>query len=303
MSKFINPFTDVGFKIIFGQEFSKPQLLDFLNTLLENERNITDLKFLDKEQPAIYDGDRSPIYDILCETEGGEKIIVEMQNREHPNFKERMLYYASEAITRQGEKGSGWTYDIKAVYVVAFTNFVLTGYDGRLRIDVGLTDLERGSIFCDKLRLICLQMPCFTKEREECDNHFERWIYILKNMEILDRMPWAAQNAVFQRLAEVGEVSKLSREERLKYDRALKRYRDTLNAMTGAEQKGIEKGREEGRAEGRAEGLAEGEAKGRAEGRAEGLRDTARKMKQKGLPADLIAEMTGLSLADIEAIG
>ena len=214
-----------------------------------------------------------------------------------------MLYYASEAITRQGEKGSGWTYDIKAVYVVAFTNFVLAGYDGRLRIDVGLTDLERGSIFCDKLRLICLQMPCFTKEREECDNHFERWIYILKNMEILDRMPWAAQNAVFQRLAEVGEVSKLSREERLKYDRALKRYRDTLNAMTGAEQKGIEKGiekgREEGRAEGRAEGLAEGEAKGRAEEK----RDTARKMKQKGLPADLIAEMTGLSLADIEEIG
>ena len=93
MGKFVNPFTDVGFKIIFGQEFSKPQLLDFLNTLLENERNITDLTFLDKEQMAIYDGDRSPIYDILCETDGGEKIIVEMQNREHPNFKERMLYY------------------------------------------------------------------------------------------------------------------------------------------------------------------------------------------------------------------
>ena len=33
MGKFINPFTDVGFKIIFGEEFSKPSLLDFLNTL------------------------------------------------------------------------------------------------------------------------------------------------------------------------------------------------------------------------------------------------------------------------------
>ena len=299
MGKFINPFTDVGFKIIFGQELSKPQLLDFLNTLLENERNITDLKFLDKEQPAIYDGDRSPIYDILCETEGGEKIIVEMQNREHPNFKERMLYYASEAITRQGEKGTGWTYAIKAVYMVAFTNFVLTGYDERLRIDVGLIDLGRGTVFSDKLRLICLQMPCFTKEREECDNHFERWIYILKNMEILDRMPWAAQNAVFRRLAEVAEVSKLSKEERLKYDHALKRYRDTLNAMTGAEQKGLADGLARGREEGRAEGREEG----REEGRAEEKRDTARKMKQKGLPADLIAEMTGLSLADIEEIG
>ena len=105
MGKFINPFTDVGFKIIFGEEFSKPSLLDFLNALFDGERVITNLSFLDKEQKAMFDGDRSPIYDILCETDSGEKIIVEMQNREHPNFKERMLYYASEAIVRQGEKG------------------------------------------------------------------------------------------------------------------------------------------------------------------------------------------------------
>lgn len=99
MGKFINPFTDIGFKIIFGQEFSKPRLLDFLNALLVGERIITDLRFLDKQMPAIYDGDRSPIYDILCETASGEKIIVEMQNREHPNFKERMLYSSLQGMT------------------------------------------------------------------------------------------------------------------------------------------------------------------------------------------------------------
>jgi predicted transposase/invertase (TIGR01784 family) len=278
MGKFVNPFTDVGFKIIFGQEFSKPQLLDFLNTLLENERNITDLTFLDKEQTAIYDGDRSPIYDILCETDGGEKIIVEMQNREHPNFKERMLYYASEAITRQGEMGSVWTYDIKAVYMIAFANFTLNGFEGRLRIDVGLTDLQQGNVFTDKMRMICLQMPCFTKDREECDNHFERWIYILKNMEILDRMPWAAQNAVFQRLADIAEVSKLNKEERLEYDHALKRYRDTMNAMTSAEQKG------------------------RAEGRLETLKENARRMKADGMPLELIAKYTDLSISEVETL-
>lgn len=282
MGKFINPFTDVGFKIIFGQEFSKPRLLDFLNALLEGERVITDLSFLDKEQPAIYDGDRSPIYDILCETESGEKIIVEMQNREHPNFKERMLYYASEAIVRQGEKGTGWNYDIKAVYMVAFTNFVLTGYNGRLRIDVGVTDLQKNELFTGKMRLICLQMPCFTKEAEQCDSQFERWIYILKNMEILDRMPWAAQNAVFQRLAEVAEVSKLSKEERLKYDHALKRYRDTLNAITGAKQEGIEEGR--------------------AEGEHNKAIESARQMKADNMPVDLIAKYTGLMMAEIEQL-
>ena len=102
-------------------------------------------------------------------------------------------------------------------------------------------------------------------------------------MEILDRMPWAAQNAVFQRLAEVGEVSKLSREERLKYDHALKRYRDTLNAMTGAEQKGIEKGFEKGREE------------GRAEGRTEERLDIARKLKSMGFSITDIINATGLT--------
>ena len=230
---------------------------------------------------AVYDGDRSPIYDILCETDSGEKIIVEMQNREHPNFRERLLYYASEAIARQGEKEKAWNYDIKAVYIVAFTNFVLTGYVGRLRVDVRLTDQD-GKLFTEKLRLICLQMPCFTKEAEECENHFERWIYILKNMDTLTRMPWAAQNAVFQRLAEVAEVSKLSKEERLEYDHAQKRYRDTYNAMTGAEQKG--------RAEGRAEGIEDNK------------RDNARRMKADNMPVELIAKYTGLTKEEIEQL-
>ena len=81
MAKYINPFTDVGFKRIFGQELSKPLLLDFLNSLFEGEKHIANLTFLDKEQPALFEEDRSLIYDIYCETDDGEKIIVEMQNR------------------------------------------------------------------------------------------------------------------------------------------------------------------------------------------------------------------------------
>ena len=166
--------------------------------------------------------------------------------------------------------------------MIAFTNFVMTGFDGRLRIDAGLTDLQQGGLFCDKLRLIYLQMPCLTKEAEECENHFERWIYILKNMEILERMPWAAQNAVFRRLAEVAEVSKLSREERIKYDHALKRYRDTFNTIEGAKEKG------------RAEGRAEGE-------RAKAL-ESARNMKADNMSAELIAKYTGLTVEAINSL-
>lgn len=91
-------------------------------------------------------------------------------------------------------------------------------------------------------------------------------------------MPWAAQNAVFQRLAEIAEVSKLSKEDRIKYDHALKRYRDTLNAMTGAEMKG------------------------RAEGIEANKRDNARRMKADNMPIELIAKYTGLTVETINSL-
>ena len=66
MGKYINPFTDVGFKMLFGQELSKPLLIDFLNNLLKGERKIKNITFLDKELPAEFEDDRFLIYDILC---------------------------------------------------------------------------------------------------------------------------------------------------------------------------------------------------------------------------------------------
>ena len=322
MAKFINPFTDVGFKRIFGQEFSKPLLLDFLNNLLVGERHITSVQIVNNEQPAEYNGDRSPEFDVFCETDSGEKIIVEMQNREQPNFKERTLYYAertlyyaAESIVRQGEKGALWDYGIKAVYVVAFMNFSFGELPDEFRIDAGLTNLSSGDMFCDKLRLIYLQLPLFRKEADDCNNDFERWIYVLKNMDTLNRLPWIAQNAVFRRLAEIGEVSALSKEDRIKYDRSLKAFRDAYNTYAWAEKKAMEKGMaegmekgmaegmekgmaegmEKGMAEGLEKGMAEGMEKGMAEGEEKGKRDNARRMKADGMSAELIAKYTGLS--------
>ena len=107
----------------------------------------------------------------------------------------------------------------------------------------------------------------FEKGVEVCENDFDRWIYVLKNMDTIKRLPWAAQSSVFQKLAEIADVSSLTKEERLHYDEALRKYRDTLCVLEGAEQRGLKRGREEGL------------AKGREEGREE----AARNMKAKGL--------------------
>ena len=90
-------------------------------------------------------------------------------------------------------------------------------------------------------------------------------------MDTLSRLPWAAQNAVFKRLEEIAEVSAMTKDERIKYDHALKVYRDTLNTYNGAEQKG------------------------RAEGEYEKALAIARNLKTMGLSLTDIEKATGLT--------
>ena len=97
-SRFVNPFTDLGFKIIFGQPASKDLLIILLNELLSGEHHIEDLTFLDKEDRSENIHDKGIIYDLYCRTSTGEYIIVEMQNRWHSHFLDRTLYYVCRAI-------------------------------------------------------------------------------------------------------------------------------------------------------------------------------------------------------------
>ena len=282
MAKYINPFTDVGFKRIFGQELSKPLLLDFLNSLFEGEKRIVNLTFLDKEQPALFEEDRSLIYDIYCETDEGEKIIVEMQNKSQPYFKNRSIYYVSESIARQGERGSSWNYEIDSVYLVAFLNFSPLDFKKQFRTDVVLAEKDTKEQFSDKLRMIYLQLPLFKKEAEECENQVERWIYLLKNMETLNRLPWAAQSAVFKKLESIADVGGMTRAERLQYDEALKKYRDTISVFEGV------------RLEGRMEG--------NAEGRLEEKIAIARNLKSMGMSISDVSKATGLQEEEIKVL-
>ena len=114
---------------------------------------------------------------------------------------------------------------------------------------------------------------------------------MLKNMETLNRLPWAAQSAVFKKLESIADLSGMTRAERLQYDEALKKYRDTISVFEGVRLEG----REEGRKEGRKEGMEMGVLKGRKEGMVE----NARKMKAYGLALEMIADITGLTIDEV----
>lgn len=303
---YIDPLSDPGFKILFGREDSKDILIGFLNTLLENsiEDPITDIEYLDKEQVKEHSEERSVIYDIHCQTKCGRRFIVEMQNRSQINFVDRTVFYVSRAITEQGKPGP-WRYTYMPVYGIFFTNFPLSGVDRRLRVDVELRDTLTNKQFSNKVRLIYIQLPYFKKVKpEECDNNFDRWIYILKNLNAMERMPFTKINDIFRRVEEVSRIGNLSKDELRQYERDLKAYRDFNNTYLTAQEEGWKEGREigikvgleEGLKEGREVGLREGKEVGLREGKEEEKYNNARNLLKLGIEPSKISEALGIPM-------
>jgi predicted transposase/invertase (TIGR01784 family) len=292
MKKRISPFTDWGFKRIFGKAERKVFLIDFLNSLLMGERTITDLHYLDKEQVKQSVEERTIIYDIYCETDNGDRIIVEMQNCSQPYFVDRSIFYLSKAVADQGEPGSEWKYGISAVYCVALLNETVPDIPQKFRTDVVLADTETGKTFSEKVRLVYLQLPFFEKKEEECVTNLDKWIYNLKHMESLTRLPFGVDGGVFKLLDEVTDVDSLNKEERREYEHTLKVFRDLRGAMDGADLKGYRRGMEKG--------IQKGIEKGIQKGKLEEKLLIARNMKALGISVDTIQQATNLTDEEIQ---
>ena len=281
--RYVNPYTDFGFKKLFGTEMNKELLISFVNSLLCGREKIKNLSYLNTEHLGTGEADRRAVFDVYCETEKGEKVLVEMQRGEQQFFKDRSLYYATFPIREQGKRGE-WDYRLKAVYVIGILNFVMDDRSSEdYHHEVQLMDKQTKEVFYDKLTFIYLEMPKFNKREDELVGMFEKWLFVLRNLSRLMERPVTLQDRVFKRLFEAAEIAKFSQTEYEAYEDSLKAYRDWQNTIATAEYKGMERGR--------AEGLAEGEKRKTLE--------IARQMKSRGIPADVVAQCTGLDVEDI----
>jgi len=97
--KYLNPFTDFGFKKLFGIAPNKDLLIDFLDELLRrDEGEIKDITYLSPKQLGRTTGEGEVIFDIYCKNARDEKFIVEMQKAKQNYFKDRNLYYSTFPI-------------------------------------------------------------------------------------------------------------------------------------------------------------------------------------------------------------
>jgi predicted transposase/invertase (TIGR01784 family) len=275
-ARYLDPFTDFGFKRIFGQEASKPLLRDFLNSLLPPTAQIRELSFKNTEQPGLGLADRKAIFDIYCESETGERFIVELQKAKQNYFKDRTVFYSTFPIREQAEAGT-WNFALKAVYCVGILDFVFndppTEGAGEVVHEVKLKN-QHGAVFYDKLTYYYLEMPNFQKTEAELTTRLDQWLYFLKHLEELQSIPQLFRDEVFTQAFETAALAQMSADEWEQYEGSLKSYRDALNVVQTA----------------------------REEGEKEGVMKVARALKTAGLSIEVIAQTTGLTLVEIAAL-
>jgi predicted transposase/invertase (TIGR01784 family) len=273
-AKYVNPFTDFGFKKIFGEEASKPILIDFLNALLPESNQILDLTFKNNEQLGQTEMDRGAVFDIYCENAKGEKFIVELQKAKQNFFKERTIYYSTFPIREQAEKGE-WNYNLKAVFCVGILDFTFDDYGAdESKYEVVHTvklKNQNGKIFYDKLTFIYLEMPNFNKDENGLTNRLDRWLYFLKHLEDFQNIPAIFKDKIFASAFQTAEIAKFNQTEIEGYENSLKTYRDLKGVIDTA----------------------------RDEGKIEGKIEVAKELKKNGVSIDVIVKSTGLSKEEI----
>lgn len=301
LGKYVDPRTDFGIKFYFGREENKQFLIDFLNGLFQGERVIKDLTYAPPEQDGEHREARRVVFDLYCTGMDGEHFIIEMQQLHQGNFKDRILFYSSRLISNLVEKGwRGNRYLLPEVYFIGILEFALEEADDvQYFYDVALMDRKSSTLFYSKLGFKLVVLPNFNKREEELEGDMEQWLYLLKNLSMMQEMSKFLDKRIFSRIFEVGEIASLNKEERMLYEASLKQKWDSENILETARIVGHREGHKAGHKAGHEAGHKAGHKAGLKEAKYEVVRNLIKKTEMSD---EQIAEVTSLSVDEIRQI-
>ena len=240
---YISLLTDFGFKRVFG---IKEVMIKFLNTALDIEGGITDLRYGNPEKLGFSKLERKAVYDLYCITGNDEHIIVEIQYISQIYFKDRTLLYAARLINEQSVAGKDWNFRLPKLYSVNILNFSLEealqplgseikrADEKKFVSRVQLIDRDTGELFYDKLTFVYIELEKFTKEFCELKSFFEQWIFIIKHLHELNDLPEELRNdEVFERIFEIAKIAKMTKREVNNYLKDLNNMNIVRNEIRG----------------------------------------------------------------------
>ncbi len=284
-SKLLNPTNDVAFKRIFGTERNKDILIHFINDMLVFRNNpiIVDVAF----QPTIQDPDiasqKTSIIDVLCKDEAGRQYIVEMQVAKMKGFEKRAQYYAAKAYSSQSKVGTLYE-NLQEVVFIAIVDYIMFPDKKSIKSDHEILDRDSLTNDLKDFSFTFLELPKFQKSKNDLlnlNNNIEAWCYFFKYAEDINpkELDGILKNAIMGKAVNELVSFNWNDDELYQYESAEKRKNDYQSSM-------MQKF-DEGKIQGKIEGITEEKIK------------IAKNMLAKGMNVKDIAELTGLTVDEI----
>ena len=291
----IKPTSDIFTAVLWSDPRNEPLLRDFLNAvLIDNQQPpIREAKVLNPFKIKEFAFDKQLILDVLVRDETSRRYNIEVQTAPHSGFCERMLLQWANTYSALLRTGDGYT-ELLPVKSVVITDFPIFPELSNLHTVFEIQARENPRVLLtDHFQMHFLRLGDMRKRQLEGLNvlfgGLQHWLnfFTFGGTVLEDKMSQLVENnpAVlaayreFQRFTSDAEMQELERRRR--------RFLEDHRVYTAAA---------------KAEGIAIGEAKGKAEGKAERDIEIARNMKQAGSDFDFIAQITGLSRAEIERL-
>jgi predicted transposase/invertase (TIGR01784 family) len=287
--RFLDMKTDYAFKKVFGSENSKDILLSFLNSTLDLDKEIIDLKIEDPYNVPKLQGMKDTSVDVKATLDDKTKVIVEMQILNHDGLESRILYNTAKNYANQLESGDKYSL-LNPVIALTILNFEMFEFE-KYKSSFKLFEKDTFTKYKDDIELIFIELPKFQKELEECKSIEDKWIYFIQNARELKVVPKNA-NSIIQKAYKIANRANLSKEEL-----ELQEKREDFLFI---QKNSIEKAKREAREEGREEGRKEGKEEGREEGEKKKAIEIAKNLLDAKVDIDTIIISTGLSIKEIK---
>jgi len=289
-TKLFEPKVDYVFKNLFGSEKHPKILISFLNACIKPESPIVSVQLKNTELSKEYIEDSFSRLDVLAKTDKGEIINIEMQRADEKNMVKRSLYYWSKAYS--GEYGGKSRYSdlprTVCINVLDFNLLLESNYHNKYILKNDKTN----DILTDTMEIHFIELPKMKKIDEK--DILSMWAAFINDPN--DERVIELESMVKELHEARIELARISRDPKEAENYRLRQnaMNERMNALLEAEDKGIAKGLIKGIAQGKAEGKAEGERLAKVE--------IAKISLKNGLSVEMICEITGLSIEEIEAI-
>ena len=290
----INRMNDFYFKYLLGSEQRKHLTIQFLNAVLyENEETqIEDVSFLDKDQDPEFAHEKLSKLDILARTNTGMQIDIEVQVLKHAYLSERFLYYWAGLYGSQLKEKDQYT-QLKPTISIILLDFVYLPETAWHNVYHIYNDISNQRL-TEHFAMHFIEMKKFTYSDIKKLTKLGTWAAYFSNCDAKEMEVLTMNNNVMKDIAKAENA--FTNDETMRYQYMLreKAIRDYYSGLDDAKQEGIEIGEKRGEERGRKLGVAQGVQQEKMA--------NILGMLREGIDMAVIAKITSCSLEEIRQI-